>query len=171
MVVSLIVILYIARSKKSFSSKSYSFSQRFIVQAWCCPLKIVFDCVNYFHPSGQFRCLFSLILRSHHLRIIHSSFQLSLSKSYECIVQVFSNQFGISSFTCIWIPSSIFICSLILTGDYSLYFVHFQFLWRFVQDFSSFFIILIYPLFQSYRWFIEDLPKLRYFSLQSFQEE
>ena len=38
---------------------------------------------------------------AHHLRIIHSSFQLSLSKSYRCIALVFSNQLVISSFSCI----------------------------------------------------------------------
>ena len=37
------------------------------------------------------------------------SFQLSFSKSYRCIVQISSNQFVISLFSYIYIPSSIFI--------------------------------------------------------------
>ena len=38
---------------------------------------------------------------AHHLRFIHSSFQLSYSKSYRCLNQGFSNQLVISSFS--WI--------------------------------------------------------------------
>ena len=38
--------------RRVFSSKSYPFSQRCVVQSWSHPLIIVFDCENRFHPSG-----------------------------------------------------------------------------------------------------------------------
>src|SRR3954462_13375021 len=38
---------------------------------------ICFDCENSFHPSGAFQELFPFLSsEAHHLRIIHSSFQL-----------------------------------------------------------------------------------------------
>ena len=90
------------KTKEEFSSKSYPFSQRFVVLAWCHPLIIVFDCENSFHPSGAMQESFQFdSSKGHHFGIIHSSFWLSFSKSYRCIVQIFSNQFMISSFSCI----------------------------------------------------------------------
>ena len=106
MVVFLIVILIIWRSKKSFSSKSYPFSERCVVQAWCHPLIIVFDCENSFHPSRAIQESFQFDspepIISEDLFIL--SFQLSFLESYRCIAQVFPNQLVISSFTCIRSP-------------------------------------------------------------------
>ena len=100
MVVFLIVILNIWRPKKSFSSKSYSFSQRCVVQAWWHPLIIVFDCENSFHPSGAIQESFQFdspkAIISEDLFVLN--IQLSFSKSYRCIVQISSSQFMISLF-------------------------------------------------------------------------
>ena len=52
MVVFLVVILRFWRPKKSFSSKSYPFSQGSMVLALRHPLIIFFNCENSFHPSG-----------------------------------------------------------------------------------------------------------------------
>ena len=115
---------------------------------------------EFFSPIWRNLGVFSVwFFGAHHLIIIHSSFQLSFSKSYRCIIQVFSNQLVISSFTYIYIPSSIFIRSPILPGELCLFYFHFQLLRWFGQDFSSFVFISIYSLFQSYRWFVEDLLK------------
>ena len=99
MVVFLIVILCIWRPKKVFSLNLAPFSSTFMALVSCHPLIIIFDCEILFSPfrsnSGVFPVWFS---GAHHLRIIHSSFQLSFSKSYRCIIQVFSNQFVISSY-------------------------------------------------------------------------
>ena len=133
------------KTKEEFSSKSYQFSQRFVILVWCHPLINSFRLREFFSPIRSNSWVFSVCFsRAHHLRIIHSSLQLSFSKSYRCIAQVFSSQFMSSSFHLYQIPSSIFIRSLILTGDSSLYFVHFQSLQWFVQDFSSLVIILIH---------------------------
>ena len=92
MVVFLIVILCIWRPKKSFSSKSYPFFQRFVVIACCHPLIIVFQLWEFFSPirsnTGVFLVWF---FEGHHFGFIHFIFQLSFSKSYRCIVQVFSS--------------------------------------------------------------------------------
>ena len=53
--VFLIVILCIWRPKKSFPLNLGLFYQRFVVLAWCLPLIIVFNCENFFHPSGAFQ--------------------------------------------------------------------------------------------------------------------
>ena len=89
------------RLKKSFPSKSCPSSQRFMVLASCYPHNC-FDCENFFSSIRSNSIVFSdWFSVAHHLRIIHSSFQLSFSKSYRCIIQVLSNQLGISAFTCI----------------------------------------------------------------------
>ena len=77
-----------------------------MILAWCHPLIIVFDCENSFHNHPELSGVFSVWLSGgHHLRmIIYSSFQLSFSKSYRCIVQVYSSQLMISLFSCIQVP-------------------------------------------------------------------
>ena len=98
--------------------------------------------------------------KGHHFRrFLCSMFSASFSKSYRCIIHVFSNQLVIYSFTCIYIPSSIFIRFQIFPVVLCFCHFHFQFFRWFVQDFTSFIIISIYSLFQSYRWFDEGLPK------------
>ena len=77
------------------------------------------------YPSEAFQEYFSVWFSwSHHLGIIHSSFELSFSKSYRCIVQVYSSQLMISLFSCIQVPlkylysfsnSSQWIVSLLLS--------------------------------------------------------
>ena len=167
------------KTKEEFSSKSYTFSQRFVILAWCHPLIIVFDCENSFltirsiswvvsisflrrpscHNSSFSACSYrspnltgasfkyplisSCSLRSHvskslqvssfvfkffpvncSLATLFSNFHSGVSrqfmvvflvvilrfwrpkksfysKSYRCIIQVFSNKLMISSFTCI----------------------------------------------------------------------
>ena len=70
----------------------------------------------------QFRSLFSLILRrpssQNYSFSAFSSFSL---KSYRCFVQISSNQFGIFSFTCIYILSSIVIRSQILPDVFFIF--------------------------------------------------
>ena len=91
------------KTEEEFSSKSYLFSQRFVMLAWCHPLIIVFNCENSFHPSGAIRESFQFdspkAIISEDLFVLN--IQLSFSKSYRCIIQVLSNQLGISAFTCI----------------------------------------------------------------------
>ena len=60
----LVVIHGFWRPKKSFSSISYPFSQRCVVQACCHPLKIVLIVRILFTRPEQFRSLFILILWS-----------------------------------------------------------------------------------------------------------
>ena len=61
--------------------------------------------MRIFSPIRSILGVFSVsFFEAHHLSIIHSSFQLSFSKSYRCIVQVLSNQLVISSFSCIKSP-------------------------------------------------------------------
>ena len=102
LVVFRIVILNIWRPKKIFPLNLALFSSRFMALASCHPLIIGFDCENPFHPSREIQRSFqfdSLQAIFSDLSIL--SFQLSFSKSYRCIIQVFSNQLGVSSFTCI----------------------------------------------------------------------
>ena len=56
-----------------------------------------FDCENSFHPSGAFHELFSFLSSgAHHFRrIIHSSLQLSFSKSYRCTTYSFISRYSI----------------------------------------------------------------------------
>ena len=111
MVVFLVIILGFWRTKKSFSSKSYPFSKRFVILACCHPLIIVLDCENSFHPSREFKILFSLILRRPSFRFIHSSFKLSFSKSYRCIVQYpLTSSWSLRSFVSISSQAPSFIC-------------------------------------------------------------
>ena len=91
MVVFLVVFLIIWRPKKSFTSISYPFSQRFMVLAQGHLLIIVLIAKILFLPLEP--------IISEELFIL--SLQLSFSKSYQCIVQTFSFQFMISSFFCI----------------------------------------------------------------------
>ena len=42
----------ILKTEEEFLLNPYPFFQRCVVQAWCHPLIIVFDCENSFHPSG-----------------------------------------------------------------------------------------------------------------------
>ena len=104
MVVFLVVILGF-EDRRRFFSQSCPFSRRFVILARCHPLIIVFDCENSFHQTGTFHELFPFLSsKAIFSNIIHSSFQLSFSKSYRCIIQVSSNQLVISSFSCIKIP-------------------------------------------------------------------
>ena len=129
MVVFLIVILNIWRPKKSFSSKSYPFSQRCVVQACCHPLIIVFDCENSFHPSRAiqeslqfdspepiFSELFIPAFSSRSPNLTGASFKFTLVSSWSLCYLV-------SKF-----PSSIFIRFPILPGELCVCYVHFQFL-------------------------------------------
>ena len=91
MVVFLIIILCIWRPKKSFTSISYPFSQRFVVLVQGHPLIIVLIMKILFLPPEP--------IISEDLFIL--SLQLSFSKSYRCFVQAIFNQFVILSFS--WI--------------------------------------------------------------------
>ena len=90
------------KTEEDFSLNLAPFSSRFMVLACCHPLINVFDCEISFRPSGAIQESFQFDSP----KVIISglfilSFQFSFSKSYRCIVQVFSNQLGISSLTCI----------------------------------------------------------------------
>ena len=52
------------KTEEEFLLNPYPFFQRCVVQAWCHPLIIVFDCENSFQPSGVIQSIFSLIIRS-----------------------------------------------------------------------------------------------------------
>ena len=75
------------------SSSRPSSHNRFWLSKFFSPTRSISWVVFHFFPP---KAIFS--------NIIHSSFQLSLSKSYRCIIQVFSNQLMISLFSCIYIP-------------------------------------------------------------------
>ena len=93
------------------------FSSRFMILACCHPLIIVFDCENSFHPSRAIQDSFQFDSPEPIIsEVFIPAFSSHFSKSYQCIIQVFSNHLVISSFTCIKIPSSIIIHSLILPG-------------------------------------------------------
>ena len=63
----------ILKTEEEFLLNPYSFSQRGVVQAWCHPLIIVFDCGNSFHSSGAFHELFQFLSsEGHHVIILHS---------------------------------------------------------------------------------------------------
>ena len=119
-----------------------------------------------FTHSEYFRSRFNLILRSpssQNLFIL--SFQLSFLKSYRCIIPIFSKLLVIYSFSCIkfsLVSSFIFLFFPVFRY---LFFIRFQFLRWFVQGFSSFVIISIYSLFQSHRWFHQDLIQVCVLSL------
>ena len=93
--------------RRVFSSKSWPFSWRFVILTWCHPLIIVSNRAILFIPIRSISELFSFL---DHPKAIFSedffvlSFQLSFSKSYRCITQISSNQFMISSFSCIKFP-------------------------------------------------------------------
>ena len=78
------------------------------------PLIIVLIVRILFTYPEQFKSLLSLIIRSQQFRFIHSQLSVVILQSYRCIVQVFSNQLVISSFSCILILSSIFVHFIIL---------------------------------------------------------
>ena len=106
------------------------------------PLIIAFDCENSFHPSRAIQE--SLQFDSPEpifSELFILSFQLSLSKSYWCIIRLFSNQVMISLFLLYLILTSIFTHFPILPGELCLCYFHFQFLRWFVQEFSSLVII------------------------------
>ena len=95
----------ILKTEEEFLLNLAPFSSRFMVLAWCHPLIIVFDCENSFHPSGAIQESFQFDSPEPIIsELFILSFQLSFSKSYRCIIQVFSNQLVISSFSCIKFP-------------------------------------------------------------------
>ena len=131
-----------------------------MVLVCCHPLIIGFDCEISFHPSGA----------------IQESFQFDFpeaifSNIIHCSSQFFSSNLTGASFKyslisrdpfvlMYQIPSSILIRSLILPGVPLSLLRSFPILTVVRSRFSSMVIILIHSLFQSYRWFVEDLPKL-----------
>ena len=92
----------ILKTEEEFLLYPYPFFQRFMVLACCHPLIIVFDCENSFHPSGAIQESFQFDSPEPIISdLFILSFQLSFSKSYQCIAQVFPSQLVISSFSCI----------------------------------------------------------------------
>ena len=114
LVLFLIIFLNIRRPRR-ISLKSCPFSRRFMLLAWCYPLKL-FPVVQFFfiHPEYFRSCfpsrssgghLFGIFLRSKfsnsfsdYSKILAPSF---VSIFFRCFVQVFFNQFVISSFSCL----------------------------------------------------------------------
>ena len=97
-----LIVIPTFEDRRRVPLKSCPFFQRFMVLALCHPLIIVLIVRILFTHLEQFKILFSLFLRrpsSQNLFIL--SFQLWFSKSYRCFVQVISNQFLISLFSCI----------------------------------------------------------------------
>ena len=90
----------ILKTEEEFLLNLAPFSSRFMVLACRHLLIIVFDCENSFQPSGAIHESFQFdspkVIISEDLFVLN--IQLSFSKSYRCIIQVFSNQFMISSF-------------------------------------------------------------------------
>ena len=127
-----------------------------MILAWCHTLIIIVDYENSFHLFGAIQDSFQFDSpEAINSKLFILSFQLSFSKSYRRIIQVFSYQLVIYSFTCIKNLSSIFICFLVLPGELCLCYFHFQFLRRFVQEFSSLVIISIhsfFPILPADRW-------------------
>ena len=149
-VVFLVVFLIIWRPKKSFTSLSYPFSQRFMVLVQGHPL-IIFWSRKFFSflQSPSFQKTYSFSAFSYHSpNLIGASFKHSLFSSWS-LRSFVSKLSHVSSFICQFLP-----------GDSSLYFVHLQFLWWFVQDSSYFVIISIHSWFWFHRCFIEGILKL-----------
>ena len=118
---------------------------------------------EFFSPirsiSGVFSVWFS---GAHHLKIIHFRCHLSFSKSYRCIIQVWSNQLRISSFTCIYILSSIFV---FFFSNSTRWIVPLLLSFSILTVVRSRFHFLRYHInsfvvSKSYWWFIEGLFKL-----------
>ena len=90
------------KTEEEFFLQILSVLSRFMVLACCHPLIIVFDCENSFHPSGAIQESFQFDSPEPIISdLFILSFQLSFSKSYQCIAQVFPSQLVISSFSCI----------------------------------------------------------------------
>ena len=89
--------------RRRVSLQSYPFSRRFIMLAYCHPLIIVLIVsILFTYPEHFMSCFPFLTPKPIILEdLFILSFQPSFSKSYRCIAQVFSNQFMISSFSCI----------------------------------------------------------------------
>ena len=76
--------------RRSVSSKNCPFSRRFMAL------------LNSFHPSEAIQESFLVRLsRVHQFRFIHSQPSVIILQSYRRIIQISSNQFMISSFSCI----------------------------------------------------------------------
>ena len=102
MVVFLVVFLGFWRPKKSFSSISCSILFKIHGAILLPSSHICFDCENPFHPSRAIHDSFQFDSPKAVIsRLFILSFQLSLSKSYRCIIQAFYNQLVILAFTCI----------------------------------------------------------------------
>ena len=143
-----------------------------MVLALCHPLIIVFDCENSFQPSDAFHELlpFLIIHMPSFLNITHSqpsTFVLQILPVDRS--SILFRQLMVSSFSCILIPSSIFIRFPILPGELCLCYFHFQFLRWFVQVFTSFIIISIHSLFPNPTGgSINSFSSLHYISLNPF---
>ena len=124
------------KTEEEFSSKSCLFSRRFAVLASCYPHELFhLSDILLIHPEYFRSCfpsqssgghLFGIFLRSMFFESILQLFYVCapsvVSIFFRCFVQVFFNQFAISSFFCIKIPSSILVL-LIIPGD-SFSFLH-----------------------------------------------
>ena len=124
------------------------FSSIFVILALCQSLIIIFGCENSFHPSGAIQesfqfdypesinsSLFILRFQLSFSNLTGASFKWSLISSWS--LRSHGSKFShVSSFIFQFLPS-----------DSSLYFVHFKFLWWFVQEFFSFVIIQIHSFF------------------------
>ena len=149
------------KTEEEFLLNPYPFFQRFMVLASCHPL-IVFNCENSFHPSGAIHESFQFdspkAIISEDLFILN--IRLSFSKSYRCSIQVFSNQFMISSF-------HLYLNSLkhlrLLANPSWCFFMFYSFFFNsYGGSFKSSLPWLSYQFirsFQSHRWFHQYLLK------------
>ena len=81
------------KTEEEFALQSYPFFQRFVILACYHPLIIVFNCENSFHLSEAIQDSFQFDSSKAIISgLFILSFQLSFSKSYRCIIQIFSNQ-------------------------------------------------------------------------------
>ena len=156
----MVFLVVIWRPKKSFTSISYPFSQRFVVLVRGHPLIIVW-LWEFFSPIRSNSRVFSVWLSGvHQFRFIHSQLSVIILLFYRCFVQVIFNRLVISLFSCILILSSIFVHFIILPGVSLSSLRSFSILTVVCSRFYSMVIISTHSLFsKSYRWFVEDLPK------------
>ena len=171
MVVFLIIILYVWRPKKSFTSISYPLSHRFVILACCHPLIIIFDCENLFSPIRIYSRVFSARLSgAHHFRrLVHSHLSALVPQISPVHHSIFFNQRVISSFQ-LYLNSLKYLCSF--HNSSRCFFIFSSFIFKsYGVSFKIPLLMLSYSRsFKFYRWFVEDFPKLLYIYLNSFYE-
>ena len=94
-VVVLVIILKNLKTEEEFSSISFSILFKIRDSSLLPSSHNCFRLSEFFSPIRSNSRVFSVwLFAAHHRRFIHSSFQLSYSKSYRCIIQKFLISLG-----------------------------------------------------------------------------